>query len=122
MRRREWVRSSENVKIKSSEGTSHQPYEKCHVDGAGETLSSLLPPDIDQSQSQSQGQSQRLNRTRRRQQRTPKASPVEGAEGVASMRRRGHRQCKLSAASPSRYPQVGKTVEGDEIEEVKTSH
>ena len=42
MRRQEWehlVRGSENVKIKSSEGTSHQPYEKCHVDGAGETLS-----------------------------------------------------------------------------------
>jgi len=43
MRRREWVRSSENVRIKSSEGTSHQPYEKCHVDGAGETLISSLP-------------------------------------------------------------------------------
>jgi len=30
------------VKIKSSKGTSHQPYGKCHVDGAGETLS--FPP------------------------------------------------------------------------------
>jgi len=41
MRRREWehlVKGSENVKIKSSEGTSHQPCEKCLVDGAGETL------------------------------------------------------------------------------------
>jgi len=42
MRRREWehlLKGSENVKIKSSEGTSHQPYGKCHVDGVGETLS-----------------------------------------------------------------------------------
>ena len=33
------VKGSENFKIKSGEGTSHQPYGKCHVDGAGETLS-----------------------------------------------------------------------------------
>jgi len=42
MRHREWehlVRGSENAKIKSSEGTFHQPYGKCHVEGAGETLS-----------------------------------------------------------------------------------
>ena len=51
MRRREWehlVRSSENVRIKSGEGTSHQPYGKCHVDGAGGTLSSPLSPGVDQ--------------------------------------------------------------------------
>jgi len=42
VRCREWehlIKGSENVKIKSGEGTSHQPYGKCHVDGAGETLS-----------------------------------------------------------------------------------
>ena len=32
------VKSSENVKIKSSRGTSPQQYGKCHVDGVGETL------------------------------------------------------------------------------------
>jgi len=45
MRRREWkhlVKGSENIKIKSSEGTSHQPYGKCHVDVAGKTLSFQL--------------------------------------------------------------------------------
>jgi len=107
MRRRKWVRSSENVRIKSSEGTSHQPYEKRHVDGTGETLSSSLPPGVDQSQSQSQCQGKLNGLT---------------APGVASKRRRGHRHCKLLAASPPRYPQVGKIVEGDEIEEVKTSY
>jgi len=59
MRRRErehLVRSSENVRIKSSEGTSHQPYGKCHVAGEGETLSPPLPPGVDQSPSQRQGQ------------------------------------------------------------------
>jgi len=65
MRRREWehlVRTSENVRIKSNEGTSHQPYGKCHVDGAGETLSSPLPSGVNQSRSQSQclGQVNRL--------------------------------------------------------------
>ena len=77
MRRREWVRSSENVRIKSSEGTSHQPYEKRHVDGTGETLSSSLPPGVDQSQSHSQRQGEVNGLT---------------APGVANKKRRRRRQ------------------------------
>jgi len=37
-RREHLIKSSENVKIKSSRGTSHQQYGKGHVDGVGETL------------------------------------------------------------------------------------
>ena len=45
-------------------------------------------------------------------------------------RRRGRRQhetlraspTQVAAVPPPRYPQVGKTVEGDEIEEVETSY
>ena len=88
MRRREreqLVRSSEDVRIKSSEGTSHQPYRKCHVAGEGETLGSLLPPGVDQSQSQCQGQ---VNGSIAPSiAKTLKASPVEDVEGVASIRR-----------------------------------
>jgi len=89
MRHREWVRGSENVRTQSSEGTSHQPYEKRHVEGTGETWSSSLPPGVDliQSQSQCQGKGNDSGRRGRRcQHETPKASPVEGAEGVAIMK------------------------------------
>ena len=76
MHRREWVRSSENVSIKSSQGTSHQPYGKCHVDGAGETLSSLLLPGVDQTRSQSQCQGKVNGLTAPGIAKTLKASPV----------------------------------------------
>jgi len=79
IRRREWehfFRSSENVRIKSSEGTSHQPYGKCHVDGAGETLSSPLPPGVDQSRSQTQCQGQVNSLIAPGIAKTLKASPV----------------------------------------------
>jgi len=120
MRRREWVRGSENVRTKSSEGTSQQPYEKRHVDGMGVTWSSSLPQG-EVHDLTAQGVASR-RRQRCRQHETLHASPGEGAKGVASMRRWGHRHGKLLAVSPPRYPQVGKTVEGDEIEEAKTSH
>ena len=44
-------------------------------------------------------------RRRRRQHETLRVSPIQ-----------------VSAVSPPRYPQVGKTVEGDKIEEVETSY
>jgi len=73
-------------------------------------------PGVDQSQCQGKDDAQgdaSMRRPRRRlgrhkgrcQRETSRASPT-----------------KVSAASPPRYPQVGKTVEGDEIEEGKVSY
>ena len=91
------------------------------MDGTGETLSSSLSSGVDQGQGQSQcrgkdnaqgdasmrrprRRQERHKRCRRRQHETLPASPTQ-----------------VSVVPPPRYPQVGKTVEGDEIEEVKAS-
>ena len=98
--------------IKSNDGTSHQLYKKRHVDGTDKTLSSSLSSGIDQGKNQSQSRSKGNAR----------GVALKDVKGDASVRRHGRRQPKYQLASPPRYPQVGKTVEGDEIKEGKVRH
>ena len=87
---------------------------------ARENLGLFAVPGVDQGQGQSQCQGK------------------DDAQGDASVRRPRHRleghkgrrqretsrasPTKISARLPPRYPQVGKTVEGDEVEEGKVSY
>ena len=100
------IHTSSATWIKSNDGTSHQPYKKCHADGTDKTLSSSLSSSVDQGKDQSQ----------RRSKGNARGVARKDVKGDASVRRRGRRQPKISAGSPPRFPQVGKTVEGDEIE------
>ena len=98
--------------IKANDETSHQPYKKRHVDGTDKTLSSSLPSGVDQGKNQSQ----------RRSKGNARGVTRKDVKGDASVRRHGRRQPKYQLASPPRYPQVGNTVEGDEIKESTVSH
>ena len=95
--------------IKSNDGTSHQQYKKRHVDGTDKALSSSLSSGIDQGKNQSQCRSKGNARCVAR----------KDVKGDASVRRHGRRQPKYQLASPPRYPQVGKTVEGDEVKKAE---
>ena len=92
------------------------------MDGTGETPSSPLPQTLTKIEVKVDAKVNVNRLIAPGIAKTLKASPVEDAEGVAGMRRRGRRPYELLAASPPRYPQAGKIAEGDEIEEVKTSH
>ena len=83
------------------------------MDSTGKALSSSPSSGVDQGQSKDNAQGdasmrrprrRQERRKRRRQHETLRASPTQ-----------------VSTVPPPRYPQVGKTVEGDEIEEVKAS-
>ena len=89
--------------IKSNDRTSHQPYRRCHAEGTDRTLSSSLLSGVDQGKNRSKGNAQGVAR-----------NDVKGDDSAGC---RGLRQPKNRLASPPRYPQVGKTVEGDESKE-----
>ena len=95
--------------IKSNDGTSHRLYKERHVDGADKALSPSQPSGIDQGNDQRQSRSKGNARGVAR----------KDVKGDASVRRHGRRQPKYQLASPPRYPQVGKTVEGDEVKKAE---
>ena len=105
------INTSSATWIKSNDGTSHQLYKERHVDGTDRALSSSLPSGIDQGKNQSQCRSKGNARGVAR----------KDVKGDTSERRHGRRQPKYQLASPPRYPQVGKTVEGDESEGSRVS-
>jgi len=106
--------------IKSNDWTSHQLYKKRHVEGTGRTLISSLSLGIDQAQGQSQCQGKddaqgdaTMRRPRRRLERHKERCQRETSRASPT---------KISASLLPRYPQVGKTVEGNKVEEGEVSY